>query len=571
MPAISLANSFSYAKKLLLVSTIFSLPLLFIVTAKIVHFREESIALKNKIALIEFLIESHEILKNVAYIREIRFLKGMGAYEQESNDEKRVIDKTIAIVNRLAAHHIIQENRIYQFYLERLKLELTKNYSSFGTEADNIETLFNFYSEPENIINRINATLLMKAGIYNEPDIFPAIAVSILINELPESLTNMNKLESYRMVFITKNFLDSNSVILLTHLLEAQKIKYENMSIQLKSIYETQNPHAFKFDINLDLLNSIPENIKLIEDSLLFNLDAPTSNSRYRNNISDEASKLYELRGRLLVGLYHFYKNRISIANKQSIIQIALMIGSILLAAYVFFGIIFGVNKSLTTLVVFAKKLEDGHLDSPLTFYTKDEFNILANALEDMRSELSMREKELLKLTITDGLTGVFNRKHFDDVFKSMAFTSARVSTPLSILLIDIDHFKQINDRYGHQAGDECLIHFANILKSTLTRATDYVFRYGGEEFAALLPHTDNQGAIIFANKMLDNIRSSSLTYKGEAEIKFTASIGIASIDQCSRSFNPDDLISAADAALYEAKTNGRNQAIIGNGVVCND
>jgi diguanylate cyclase (GGDEF)-like protein len=162
-------------------------------------------------------------------------------------------------------------------------------------------------------------------------------------------------------------------------------------------------------------------------------------------------------------------------------------------------------------------------------------------------------------VSLTDQLTGVSNRRHFDRVFDSEWNRRSRQRDPLSLILIDIDHFKMINDQFGHGEGDICLRQVANALKASLQRESDSVARYGGEEFAALLPGTDAKGAEAVALRMQVIIRGLKLRTNTAAGNTVTISIGIATSD--STSFQTaQTLFEAADQALYRAKQNGRNR-----------
>jgi diguanylate cyclase (GGDEF)-like protein len=179
----------------------------------------------------------------------------------------------------------------------------------------------------------------------------------------------------------------------------------------------------------------------------------------------------------------------------------------------------------------------------------------LQSKIEHAQTELEQSNSRLAEIALLDGLTGISNRRRFDQFF-SMEWGRARRSRqPLSLLLIDVDHFKHINDTYGHPAGDECLCHIARVLRATLTRPADLIARYGGDEFAVLLPETGSMGASTVACR----IRSSLAKPAAGASYATTLSIGVATWN-AEEDFSPDELIHAADRALYAAKHNGRDR-----------
>ncbi|MFJ5299660.1 diguanylate cyclase [Pseudomonas sp. NPDC088368] len=168
-----------------------------------------------------------------------------------------------------------------------------------------------------------------------------------------------------------------------------------------------------------------------------------------------------------------------------------------------------------------------------------------------------LAERELAELASTDGLTGLANRRRLDQVFRQEWSRSSRSGKPLSLLMIDVDHFKAFNDRHGHHGGDVALRNVAQTLASAIRRPGDLAARYGGEEFLVVLPETDLQGARIIAEKIRVAIESLP-PYAGDRH-SVTVSIGIAS-RQPNAGDKQAQLFSDADEALYRAKHNGRNR-----------
>ncbi len=185
-----------------------------------------------------------------------------------------------------------------------------------------------------------------------------------------------------------------------------------------------------------------------------------------------------------------------------------------------------------------------------------------------VRTQLTVKRQSdaLRQLTLTDGLTGVSNRRAFDEKLQGEWRRCARAQVPMALILVDIDHFKLFNDHYGHQAGDTCLQAVGAAMKRAAMRPQDMVARYGGEEFAILLPHEDAGGADAVARKVLDEIAALDIAHKhSTAGPKVTVSMGVASVTP-SEKHEPGELIKQADALLYQAKANGRNQYCVGAG-----
>lgn len=173
--------------------------------------------------------------------------------------------------------------------------------------------------------------------------------------------------------------------------------------------------------------------------------------------------------------------------------------------------------------------------------------------------KLDSANQELKRLTSLDGLTGIPNRRHFDEVLDREWRRAMRQGDELSILMCDIDFFKLYNDTFGHQAGDECLCKVAQALTASMDRGGDLLARYGGEEFVAVLPGTSLSGASHVAAQMRKAINELALEHPGSPVGHVTASFGVASAVAMPET-NPQNIVGAADRALYKAKNAGRNR-----------
>ncbi len=161
-------------------------------------------------------------------------------------------------------------------------------------------------------------------------------------------------------------------------------------------------------------------------------------------------------------------------------------------------------------------------------------------------------------MTVTDALTGLYNRRHFEECLEREFLRSKRYKNNLSFAILDIDFFKEINDTYGHSAGDYVLKELAYILLQTF-RKTDIIFRYGGDEFAVIITETPIEKAIVPLQRFRRTIEALEINYCKQ-KIKFTVSIGVSEITETTNSIH--ELFENADKALYKAKENGRNQII---------
>jgi diguanylate cyclase (GGDEF)-like protein len=206
------------------------------------------------------------------------------------------------------------------------------------------------------------------------------------------------------------------------------------------------------------------------------------------------------------------------------------------------------------------RALEAGAVD----FISKP-FNV-AVVRARVRSQLTIKRQAdaMRELSMTDGLTGVANRRSFNDTVEAEWRRCARAGLPLSVIMIDIDHFKLYNDHYGHQAGDQCLQQISAAMKRCAARPQDLLARYGGEEFILLLPQEALDGTEVVAQRILDEVRKLALPHAASPTApQVSISMGLASALPPLDSSDPSALIRAADANLYRAKQTGRNRYCI--------
>lgn len=158
-----------------------------------------------------------------------------------------------------------------------------------------------------------------------------------------------------------------------------------------------------------------------------------------------------------------------------------------------------------------------------------------------------------------DDLTGIANRRHFLEVGEHLLENCRRYGAPVSIIMLDIDHFKPVNDTYGHPAGDQVLYNISGVFRESL-RKSDFLGRYGGEEFAVILPRTIPAHAVEVAEKIRQKVKSTLFTVNGGTVIRLTVSAGVGGVDTAEGEISLEALVKQADDALYQAKRSGRNQ-----------
>ena len=177
-----------------------------------------------------------------------------------------------------------------------------------------------------------------------------------------------------------------------------------------------------------------------------------------------------------------------------------------------------------------------------------------------LRAELARRTEELDRMSRTDHLTGLFNRRHLDEAMQATAAASRRHAVPFTVLILDVDHFKRVNDTVGHAAGDEVLQRVAERLTAAL-RTEDLAGRWGGEEFLVVAPHTDLGGGHVLAERLRAVVGATSVqTSAGPLSVSVSIGGAVCPADQAA---DVEDLLRTADARLYEAKAAGRDRAVV--------
>jgi diguanylate cyclase (GGDEF)-like protein len=242
-----------------------------------------------------------------------------------------------------------------------------------------------------------------------------------------------------------------------------------------------------------------------------------------------------------------------ALRNQTVLLVFALVVGISLLT----FGVGFAITRPLDRLTEAAARVASGDLSAEFPAGGSGEVGYLTRAFTTVVSRLRERESqgELEKLSVTDPLTGLYNRRHLMGTLATEVQRSRRLRRSFTVLLADVDKFKQYNDTHGHLAGDAALVKIAEIFRRT-TRAVDCVARYGGEEFVVMLLECPIATAALVAERIRNRVAEQDL-----GAGKLTVSIGLAEYPDGGDT--PEELIATADAAMYQAKSSGRNQVVV--------
>jgi len=225
------------------------------------------------------------------------------------------------------------------------------------------------------------------------------------------------------------------------------------------------------------------------------------------------------------------------------------LMGAILLAT--------AITRPLKRLITAARAVEGGNFDVTVPSSSHDEIGELADSFNKMVAGLKQSTEKLIERANTDSLTGLYNHRYFQERVRSEMKRAERYNRPMSVIMMDIDHFKNLNDTHGHPVGDTVLQELASVLLAESRRDIDIVTRYGGEEFAVVLPETEVEGAQAVGERVRLGIQRHVFLGKDGETMPVTVSLGVAQYPI--HSAEPEGLIMAADLAMYQSKSMGRN------------
>jgi diguanylate cyclase (GGDEF)-like protein len=257
--------------------------------------------------------------------------------------------------------------------------------------------------------------------------------------------------------------------------------------------------------------------------------------------------------------------NRVFAEANRALVRdlLGISLATLFLLVGVWFGAEWFMLRKFRALLRTADRMRAGDLNARTGIrHGEEELSQLAHAFDDMAGALQQREQKLQEQAISDPLTGLYNRRYLSEFLPRELGRSGRNAVPVAVMLIDLDHFKRVNDSFGHEAGDIVLVAVGALLKEKV-RGSDIACRYGGEEFALVLPETGEEPAARRAEDIRIAISALALSHAGKPLGKATASFGIALFPDHAQ--DTDTLLRVADVALYAAKGAGRNRVVVGH------
>jgi two-component system, cell cycle response regulator len=277
----------------------------------------------------------------------------------------------------------------------------------------------------------------------------------------------------------------------------------------------------------------------------------------FQTHITAATNLMYEAHNVRIAHIEHYQQEIAARHELMGWIMFGCFAGGLLIFAIASFTMAHHVLRPLRLLRDGILRYGDGELSHRIEVETRNELGDLAHGINQMAERLEQDQIELEELAIRDSLTNLYNRREFDRLLEEEMHRALRYEHPLSLLLIDIDRFKEINDNLGHRAGDQALRLVATMING-ISRKGDVIARYGGDELALLLPETPVEDAMILAERLRKKIAREQIGIEDGEPIGLTLSIGVATT-------GPDisdggELVDAADRAMYTAKADGRNR-----------
>tara|TARA_R110002167_G_scaffold193643_5_gene396228 strand:+ start:1378 stop:3006 length:1629 start_codon:yes stop_codon:yes gene_type:complete len=440
-------------------------------------------------------------------------------------------------------------------FLRELKLKIKLDNSAKGIESGSIDAV---YEDAQSILDNVYnwRAKLSYTFISLSQNNSHILSIVNLLNETDIYTRTMGKVRTYGSLYLAQQYIDSYGGLVLEK-------TYQELSqlILLVDLKDSEYKPFFKAYPEANLTNlkmGLLKGRDLFYQQLILAAESMSDPQLYFEGISNSFNLIYNYNQ----ALFDLSSSIVETDYHKSIRQLWMFYLSALcislLLIYLAAGLYYSISVSIRELLKSAAFFAAGKYDKPVKIISHDELSTVAQAMDSMRINLKEREERLALISQTDGLTQLSNRKFFDQALQISLANTRRNMTPLTIVMMDLDFFKEVNDEYGHLAGDDCLIKIATMLKDQFKRQTDVVARYGGEEFIAILYGQDLEEAKTQTEKLRKKIEITDIV-SNEHTFRVTASFGLACLNP-PEDASAQELIALADALLYESKDSGRNK-----------
>ncbi len=552
-------NRLGYSAKFGVMILLIALPLSYLATQQFNAARSQLDEARQQSLGLQVLTHSHAVIGAIENWRDatvLRFLSSDAEIERlHGQVTQSVIERIDALTAFMNNHHV----QVSPFFMRELKTQLNRPVVAPGMEGISFELVFDnvqrtvseMYAWQRKVASQFNLLGLRDAKLY--------ATVNLVLYDSGPVFESVGMARAAGAYYLFTQLLDSNSIYMIDKAYTRLDKEVERIQSRQIALGDDDANPASEFNQYTQAFHQL---MGMLDAHLI---QVTELNLNWREYFRDttkikENARSYEqnLLASALTEVRHIERDRRDWVN-----QFLLITGGILvLIILLYVGFYYSVKRTITRLIRSAEAVAGGDLDHVMHTETRDELSHLGHALDNMRAQLKVRQMRLRHLSITDGLTGLKNRKFFDEVMQAETNKAARGNYPMALILLDIDHFKSINDRYGHVVGDACLQYVANRLRQQLKRSSDVAARYGGEEFAVILPNTLPDQCLAIAEQFRAEIEQSVIVVDHHT-ITCTVSCGIASMVPGTGE-DTLYLVQAADSALYAAKHAGRNRCLLG-------
>ncbi|MFE8070999.1 GGDEF domain-containing protein [Marinobacteraceae bacterium S3BR75-40.1] len=549
-PAQRLMGRLSYTGKFLLVSALFGIPLLVLTGQLLVGQFQELRAISQIQDSATRFRQLTVLIHDLERVRDLAPLQATGTPTQAARDSyQQALSKARDQLQRLET--VEADSPTETARIANLKRGLANPNFYPGSEAFRAEQVWESANQLVTQAYEWQYLVATDAGL-QAIDLPGLDQVSnLMLKTLPRVQEHLGMARSMGDYFLFRQYVDTGSVRLLEQ-------TWRNIDSDIQRLDGIALQNTVAQQLQQSMIRAASRIRGLFDQHLIQVIELDTPWTAYDEAVTDEIDAIQDSVFQALDALDNSLQTAWQSQRNHLLLAATGLLALLLLIVYLLIGFYRTVKRTVTGLRDAAKQVAGGHYDQPITVTTQDELQQLAESLDEMRRDLREREALLRDFSLRDGLTGLRNRYYFDEALATQMSIGQRQHNWLSLLLIDLDHFKRVNDTYGHLAGDAVLKHAAQCFRDSFKRKTDILARFGGEEFAIILPDTDLATAAELAEKIRHVLQSSPIRFESQ-QINYTASIGVAAI-QPVEGQSDNELIAAADAALYRAKTEGRNR-----------
>ena len=551
-PAFFLMSHLSYRGKFILICSVFAIPLAFfaIQLANSYHQQAEQTQITRE--GLRYIKKTSLLIQELEALRDLKVIISWNDYAAFKVSYEKSKEKTLDQVEQLINSTSSPNDKKF---LRELKLKIKLDNSAKGIESGSIDAV---YEDAQSILDNVYnwRAKLSYTFISLSQNNSHILSIVNLLNETDIYTRTMGKVRTYGSLYLAQQYIDSYGGLVLEK-------TYQELSqlILLVDLKDSEYKPFFKAYPEANLTNlkmGLLKGRDLFYQQLILAAESMSDPQLYFEGISNSFNLIYNYNQ----ALFDLSSSIVETDYHKSIRQLWMFYLSALcislLLIYLAAGLYYSISVSIRELLKSAAFFAAGKYDKPVKIISHDELSTVAQAMDSMRINLKEREERLALISQTDGLTQLSNRKFFDQALQISLANTRRNMTPLTIVMMDLDFFKEVNDEYGHLAGDDCLIKIATMLKDQFKRQTDVVARYGGEEFIAILYGQDLEEAKTQTEKLRKKIEITDIV-SNEHTFRVTASFGLACLNP-PEDASAQELIALADALLYESKDSGRNK-----------